>query len=87
MSSKFRSKIWDPQLIISQIISMQFQFYSSLLLLNYVLHLAVLVYNNNVSDETNFYSLSHIFDYNHLNFKNRTNTLITFSFILNSVIG
>ncbi len=90
-SSKFRSKIWDPSLIIFQIISMQFQFYSTLLILNYMFSRFVhFAYNRNFNgaDTSNqvVYSLEQIFDHRLINFHNASNTFICFSFIINSLI-
>jgi len=84
MSSKFRNRSWDPILIISQIISMQFQFYSTLLFCNYFSNQFVNL--TNLSSETVQYSLSQIFDHRQLNFKSAHNTFICFSFIGNSLI-
>lgn len=82
--SKFRSKIWDPMLIVSQIISMQFLFYSSLLIFNYLL--------NEFVNLANFsgqivYSLDQIFDYRLLNLKNAHNSFVCFSFFFNSILS
>jgi hypothetical protein len=82
MTSKFRSKIWDPHLIISQIIAMQFQFYSSLLIINYLLNKLI----NKSSSTNQVYSLSQIFDHRFLNFQNTYNTFLCLTFISNSLL-
>ena len=88
-TSKFRSKIWDPLLIVSQIISMQFQFYTTLLILNYILSRFVhFAYNTNYDRSENdgraIYSLEQIFDHRLINFHNANNTFLCFTFILNA---
>lgn len=70
-------------LIVSQIISMQFLFYSSLLIFNYLL--------NEFVNLANFsgqivYSLDQIFDYRLLNLKNAHNSFVCFSFFFNSIL-
>jgi hypothetical protein len=82
MTSKFRSKIWDPHLIVSQIVSMQFQFYTSLLLINYLLNKLI----NKSSSENQVYSLNQIFDHRFLNFQNSYNTFLCLSFISNALL-
>lgn len=82
MSSKFRSKIWDPMLIVSQIISMQFLFYSFLLILNFLSN--EFLNFTNLSDQVG-YSLDQIFDYRLLNLKNAHNSFVSISFFLNSI--
>ena len=82
MTSKFRSKIWDPHLIISQIISMQFQFYTSLLIINYLLNKLI----NKSSSTNQIYSLSQIFDHRFLNFQSTYNTFLCFTFVSNSLL-
>ena len=82
MSSKFRSKIWDPMLIISQIIAMQFFFYSTLLLFNY---LSNEFFNMINISESIIYSLDDIFDHRYLNLKNIHNILICVNMVFNSI--
>ena len=84
MTSKFRSKIWDPLLIISQIISLQFQFYSTLLLFVCTFNSFSYYFLSNENYKT--YSLNHIFDHRSVNFKNANNTFVSLSFILNSLL-
>jgi hypothetical protein len=89
--SKFRSKIWDPSLIVSQIVSMQFQFYASLLIINYIFtHFVHLAYNRNYNSdsvsEQVVYSLEQIFDHRLVNFHNANNTFICFGFLINSLL-
>jgi hypothetical protein len=90
-TSKFRSKIWDPLLLSSQIISLQFQFYTSMLILNYFLSRFVhFAYDRNYdgTENTEFtiYSLEQIFDHRLVNFHNANNTFICFAYILNSLL-
>jgi hypothetical protein len=82
-TSKFRSKVWDPILIISQIISIQFQFYTSLLLLNYFW---TIILNNIFGMENVQYSLSQIFDHRQISFKTTQNTFVCLTFLLNSIL-
>lgn len=84
MASKFRSKIWDPLLLVSQIVSMQFQFYSSLLLLNFFINKFVNIAHS--ESDKSFYSLDNIFDHRMINFQNSNNTFLCFTFMINSVI-
>ncbi|RNA32681.1 SYS1 -like protein [Brachionus plicatilis] len=82
--SKFRSKIWDPWLITSQIISMQFQFYSTFLFMNFMNAHFLNIFKAN---PTNFYSLENIFDYRLVNFKNSNNTFLCLNLIASSLIS
>lgn len=81
--SKFRSKIWDPWLLISQIISMQFQFYSTLVLINFMNARLLNIFKSNPE---NFYSLENIFDYRFVNFKNSNNIFLCFNIFSTSLI-
>lgn len=84
MVSKFRSRPWDPMLITSQIMSMQFQFYSTFLLCNYIMNQFVNI--TNMSPEHIQYSLAQIFDHRLVNFKNSHNTFICFAYVANAFI-
>ena len=83
MISKFRSKVWDPLLIVSQIVSMQFQFYSSLLIINYIFN--KFIYSLSSTDKYKIYSLSHIFDHRLVNFHDVNNTFVCIAFLANSL--
>lgn len=80
MINKFRSNVWDPLLIITQIISMQCGFYASLLILVYISTFFV----SNTNDYFN--TLDQIFDFNRLSFKSSHGYLLSFVFLLNSLI-
>ncbi|CAG2103417.1 unnamed protein product [Medioppia subpectinata] len=77
MSGHFRYTQWDPQLIISQIITIQSLFYTSL---------GVLIY---ISDCITGHSpqLNHLFNYQELNFKSSHGRLIILSYFLNALFG
>ncbi|CAF0899567.1 unnamed protein product [Brachionus calyciflorus] len=83
--SKFRSKIWDPLLLTSQIISMQFQFYTTLLFINYLCSKFLHVMTN--SNPNNIYSLENIFDYRLVNFKSSNNFLLCLTFIITALLS
>jgi protein SYS1 len=80
MINKFRSNVWDPLLIIAQIISMQCGFYASLLILVYLSTFFV----SNTNDYFN--TLDQIFDFNRLTFKSTYGYLLSIIFLLNSLI-
>jgi len=82
MATKFRSKIWDPFLIISQIVSMQFQFYSTLLLINYLTNRFLVLFD--LTEEN--YSLDHIFNHKLVNFGNVSNAFMCINLVLNSFL-
>lgn len=82
--SRFRSKIWDPLLIVSQIISMQFQFYSSLLIVNFIFN--KIVYALVSSEKYKIYSLNQIFDHRLVNFNDVNNSFVCLAFLSNSFL-
>ena len=81
--SKFRSKVWDPSLIASQIVTLQFQFYSTLLFINYLLNRFI---NAAFLSELAPYSLSQIFDYRSVNFHSTSNGFVCFAYVINSFV-
>jgi len=77
MSGQFRYTQWDPILIVSQIITIQTLFYTSL---------GILIY---VSDCMTGQSpaLSHLFSYQEIGVKTSHGRLIIFSYLLNALFG
>ena len=83
MTSKFRSNVWDPILILFQIISMQLQFYFTLALIIYLNHSFTNFIKINKND---VYSLDKIFDFKSINFDEISGRMNTFAFLANSLV-
>ena len=81
--TKFRSRVWDPALLVSQIISMQFQFYSTLLFVNYLLNRFL---SATFSAQPVFYSLAQVFDHRLVNLQTANNGFYCLAFLVNSIV-
>ena len=73
----FRSTVWDPRLIVAQILSVQGFFYASLFIILFIL--------TAIADEIN--SLSQIYDYRETNLKSRHGFVVFLAFLINAPIG
>jgi hypothetical protein len=83
ITSKFRSNVWDPLLIVTQMISMQLQFYFTLTLLIYSTHLFFNLLQINKND---FYSLDKLFNFKKINFVEISGRFNIISFLANSLV-
>uniref|UniRef100_H2YVC1 Protein SYS1 homolog n=1 Tax=Ciona savignyi TaxID=51511 RepID=H2YVC1_CIOSA len=77
MQGKFRSSVWDPPLILSQMITLQCIYYTTLGIVSAVVMLVA----------RNQPSLHYIFDTNVFQFSGRLNQLVMVSHLLNSLLG
>ncbi|XP_039250309.2 protein SYS1 homolog [Styela clava] len=77
MAGRFRSYVWDPMLIISQMIALQCIFYLTLGLIT-AGFLAMAGY---------YPSLRYIFDWQSVHFRSRENQIVMVTHILNSLFG
>lgn len=87
MTSKFRSNVWDPCLIIFQIISMQLQYYFTLSIIIFIFYnfLNIIMLNNQTSNLM-VYSLDHLFNYKLVSFVQLNGRLISLAFVANSIV-
>ncbi len=76
-AGSFRSTVWDPRLIIAQILSIQGFFYASLFIILFVL--------TAVAGEVN--SLNQIYDYRETSLKSRHGFVVFLAFLINAPIG
>ncbi len=83
ITSKFRSNVWDPLLIVSQMISMQLQFYFTLTLLIYSTHLFFNLLQINKND---FYSLDKLFNFKMISFEEISGRFNIIAFLANSLV-
>ncbi|XP_002121739.2 LOW QUALITY PROTEIN: protein SYS1 homolog [Ciona intestinalis] len=77
MQGKFRSSVWDPPLIVSQMITMQCIYYTTLGLVS---ALVMLVIHNQPS-------LHYVFDTDVFHISAKVNQLVLVSHLLNSLLG
>lgn len=77
MSGGFRYSVWDPILTISQILTLQSFYYTSLGVLIFV---ADSLYGQTPS-------LSHMFSYQEIGFKTGLGRFIVFCYLINSLCG
>lgn len=82
-TSRFRSNVWDPILIISQIISLQLQFYFTLAIIIYFNHV---FFNFLQINKNDFYSLDKIFNFKNINFKEISGRFNIVAFLANSLV-
>jgi len=76
-SGRFRSYVWDPTLIIMQMLAMQFVYYTTLGLLSSLI----------LSFGSYPPSLSHLFDAGVVDYYGAENRLLMIAFVLNSLFG
>jgi hypothetical protein len=85
MTSKFRSTVWDPILLVFQIISMQLQFYFTLSIIIYLIN----IFFNLIQPKNDLYlySLDKIFNFKSINFIEKSGRLVSFAFLANSFLS
>ena len=77
MTGRFRSYVWDPVLIISQIVSLQCVFYTTLGIVT-----ALCLFLGGHSP-----ALDHLFNATSIHFSGQVNRLVMIAFVVNSLFG
>lgn len=77
MKGKFRVTVWDPILLISQILTIQALFYTSLAIFVFIVDFLF-------ADTP---SITHIFAYHVISFQSGHNVFIILCFLVNAVCG